>query len=441
MDGSTKATIHDALVKRRAAQFAFLKSMVRLDTSNPPGDQAKAAEKVATMLEGLGFEVTRLKVPKDLAQRRGLVSVTNLIAKRVFGDGPTIALVTALDAPPAGEDWTHDPYDGEIADGVIFGRGLLTGKADLAAYAYAVRGLVDAAAPLIGTVELHVSFDGTGALGAKWLLDENLTTPNLAICAGPARAIAAHSMGTLQLDVEVRGRAAPSHAPERGIDALEGANRIVTLLHQYRAALASRKSKIAGIRHPTLVIEEFYAGSEVGGVPAGARFRVDRRLMPDEDATQVESQLTTMIGTSAAKTPGLRCRIRRTRLIPAMQPTDVGRPLIAAIAQHAKDCTGEAPGAVGVGFDVEARHYSAAGIPTVLYGAGPVDPTTQGMNGPEERLNLDDLRVGTEVVALSLADLLAPRPVVPAAKQAPKQVPEPVPQSAMAAKADAPVNA
>ena len=54
----------------------------------------------------------------------------------------------------------------------------------------------------------------------------------------------------------------------------------------------------------------------------------------------------------------------------------------------------------------DARHYSAAGIPTVLYGAGP--RTLEEANGhrADEKLKLDDLYAATEVVALCLADLL-----------------------------------
>ncbi|MDA0998335.1 MAG: M20/M25/M40 family metallo-hydrolase, partial [Proteobacteria bacterium] len=335
MDATTKAAIQNAMTRRRAAQFKLLTELVGIDTSNPPGDLAEQAERIGKLLEALGFEVERLKVPKEIAARRNRAAVTNLVARRRFSEsGPTVALVTAVDTVPVEDDWTHDPFAGEIKNGVIHGRGVLSGKADLTAQAFAVVALAESAANLTGSVELHVSFDGSGPLGCKWMLDEKLVRPDFVIGAGPARAIAAHSMGTLQIDVEIRGLAAPSHAPERGFDALEGANKVVALLHQYRAGLRDKRSKILGITHPSLVVEEFYAGSEAGGVPAGARFRIDRRLLPEEEAEKVETQLTRMIGSSVAKSPGLRCRIKRAALIPAMRPSDATRPLINLIAGH-----------------------------------------------------------------------------------------------------------
>ena len=60
----------------------------------------------------------------------------------------------------------------------------------------------------------------------------------------------------------------------------------------------------------------------------------------------------------------------------------------------------------GVPLYTDARHYSAAGIPTVLYGAGP--RTLEEANGhmADENLRLDDLYKATEVIALTLLDFL-----------------------------------
>ena len=60
----------------------------------------------------------------------------------------------------------------------------------------------------------------------------------------------------------------------------------------------------------------------------------------------------------------------------------------------------------GVPLYTDARHYSAAGIPTVLYGAGP--RTLEEANGhmADENLLLDDLHKATEVIALTLRDFL-----------------------------------
>jgi acetylornithine deacetylase/succinyl-diaminopimelate desuccinylase-like protein len=57
----------------------------------------------------------------------------------------------------------------------------------------------------------------------------------------------------------------------------------------------------------------------------------------------------------------------------------------------------------------DARHYAAAGIPTILYGAGPRSILEANAHAADEHLQLSDLHAATEIVALALADLLASR--------------------------------
>jgi succinyl-diaminopimelate desuccinylase len=72
-------------------------------SDNPPGDCDRSAETVAKLLEGLGFAVERHKVPDALVKANGMVSATNLIARRRFGQGgPTIALNAHGDVVPPG---------------------------------------------------------------------------------------------------------------------------------------------------------------------------------------------------------------------------------------------------------------------------------------------------------------------------------------------------
>jgi len=98
---------------------------------------------------------------------------------------------------------------------------------------------------------------------------------------------------------------------------------------------------------------------------------------------------------------------RRVLLAKPFVPIPGQEKLVAAIERNARAVLGEAIGTRGVPLYTDARHYSAAGVPTVLYGAGP--RTLEEANGhrADENLVLDDLHKATEVVALSLLDLLA----------------------------------
>ncbi len=90
-------------------------------------------------------------------------------------------------------------------------------------------------------------------------------------------------------------------------------------------------------------------------------------------------------------------------------PSSGQQVLIDALARRGQEVFGFPLPTHGVPIYTDARHYAAAGIPTVLYGAGPRTLAEANGHRPDERLSLADLHRATEVVALALADLLAPR--------------------------------
>ncbi len=400
--------IAEAMVKRRAGQFAFLKDLVRTRTAPSPDGSIKASEKIAQMLEQLGFEVERHARSADDLGASGHPPLQNLVVRSRFGDGPTLALVSHLDTLNPCDDWSVDPFQGHIKDGTMVGIGAVSGKGHLAAQAFAIIALADIGVRPKGTIELHISFDGDsgGRYGAKWLLGEEIVQPDMVIAGGPARAVATQSTGTLVLDVDVRGLTAPAYAPGGGHDAMEAANQALTRLYQFRSALKSKASDVPGLGAPSLTVEHVVAGRTGGGVPDHATLRIDRRILPDEDATQVEKQLTRLIGSTIAKMPGTRCRIRRSVLIPAMAGGEASDFLRDAVAQQLRQRLGEDAPVSGIAFDHEGRHYAARGIPTIMYGAGPMDPLMAGMHGKDESLKLDDLRLATEVLSSAALELL-----------------------------------
>lgn len=400
--------IAEAMVKRRAGQFAFLKDLVRTRTAPSPDGSVKASEKIAQMLEGLGFEVERHAPTADHLGASGHPPLQNLVVRSRFGDGPTLAFASHLDTFTPSDDWSVDPFQGHIKDGTMIGSGAISGKGHLAAQAFAILALADIGARPKGTIELHISFDGDsgGGHGAKWLLSEEIVKPDMVIAGGAARAVATQSTGTLVLDVDVRGATAPAYAPDGGHDAMEAANQALTRLYQFRSTLKSKISDVPGLGAPSLIIEHVSAGRAGGGVPDHAALRIDRRILPDEDATQVEKQLTKLIGSTIAKMAGTRCRIRRTVLIPAMAGGETSNFLCDAIVDQLQQRLGEDALVGGVAYDHEGRHYAANDIPTIVYGAGPVDPVMAGMHGKNESLKLDDLRLATEVLACATLSLL-----------------------------------
>jgi acetylornithine deacetylase/succinyl-diaminopimelate desuccinylase-like protein len=406
-------TLRGFLETQRQAQRDFLAALVRVPSDNPPGDCAPHAEAAAALLEGLGFAVERHPVPAELCAANGMVSATNLMIRRRFGSGagPVIALNAHGDVVAPGAGWSVDPYGAVVIDGVMYGRGVAVSKSDFATYAYALKALEALEAEgvvLAGTVELHLTYDeeAGGAIGPQWLLDTGISKPDLAISAGFSyRVVTAHN-GCLHLEVTVSGRSAHAAQPDSGHDALEAANAVLAMLYDLRDGLKSVRSSVPGIDHPTLVVGLIAGGINTNVVPDKVTFRLDRRLIPEEDAALVEAELRLAIEDAVETLPGISVAIHRLLLATPLGPLPGVERLVGPLCRHASAVLGEEIGTGGLQIYTDARHYSTAGVPTVLYGAGPRSILEANGHRADEKLVLADLDKATLVVAATLAELL-----------------------------------
>ena len=406
-----RRAVAEFCAREHGAQARLLAALVKVPSDNPPGDCAPHAEHAAALLEDLGLSVERYPVPDDLVQANGMVSATNLIVRERFGAGPTIALNAHGDVVPPGEGWSRDPYGAEIRDGWMHGRGVAVSKSDFATYAYALLALKSLARRLAGTVELHLTYDeeAGGAIGPKWLLGRGLTKPDYAISAGFSYAIVTAHNGCLHLEAQITGRSAHAARPETGHDALEAATRVLNALYAHRKHLGDIHSAVDGIASPTLVVGLIKGGINTNVVPDAVTLRLDRRIIPEEDSAEVERVLTRLIRESIAHLPGIGCAVRRIMLAEPLKPVPGLERLVEPLQRNAEAVLGEKVPTHGVPLYTDARHYAAAGIPTALYGAGPRTLTEANAHAADERLPLADLRKATEVVALTLLDLLSGR--------------------------------
>lgn len=410
MNEGAEKRIREFLLREREPQSRFLAELVRVPSDNPPGDCRPHAERAAALLEAIGFEVERHPVPDAVVRGAGMISCTNLIVRQRFGaGGPVVALNAHGDVVPPGLGWSTDPYGAEIRNGAMYGRGVAVSKSDFATYAYALLALKAANAATHGAVELHFTYDEEtgGELGPAWLLAQSLSKPDFVISAGFTHGITIAHNGCLHLEVEVLGRSGHAARPETGIDALEAATAILAGLYAHRRFLAAKRSATPGISHPTLVVGLVNGGISTNVIPDRVSFRVDRRIVPEEDPVVAEQELIAHLHGLAAKWPGIRLQVKRILLARPFTPLPGQEKLVAVIRKHAESVLGDRIEAHGVPLYTDARHYSAAGIPTVLYGAGP--RTLEEANGhrADENLRLEDLYMATEIVALSLRDLLS----------------------------------
>jgi succinyl-diaminopimelate desuccinylase len=406
-------TDHDKLDAWIDAHFdeevKFLQALVQVPTDTPPGNNAPHAERTAELLAAFGFDAEKHAVPDAEVKACGLTSLTNLIVRRPYGEGRTIALNAHGDVVPPGEGWTHDPYGGEIVDGRLYGRASAVSKSDFATYTFAVRAIETLKPQLRGAVELHFTYDEEfgGELGPGWLLKKGLTHPDLLLAAGFSYQVVTAHNGCLQMEVTVHGKMAHAAIPATGIDALQGAVAVLNALYHQNTLYRQITSKVEGITHPYLNVGRIEGGTNTNVVPGKVTFKLDRRMIPEENPAEVETTIRRVIADAAATHPGITVDIKRLLLANALQPMAGNKPLVDALQKHGAEVFGEPILTSGTPLYTDVRLYGEAGVPAAIYGAGPRTVFESNAKRADEHLVLEDLRKATKVVARSLFDLLS----------------------------------
>ncbi|MDC8770488.1 M20/M25/M40 family metallo-hydrolase [Roseateles albus] len=409
-----------------AEEVGFLQALVQVPTDTPPGNNAPHAERTAELLAAMGLTAEKHAVPSEQVQAQGMQSITNLIVRRNYGNsghsgssgqdkaegGPVIALNAHGDVVPPGEGWTHGPYSGELVGdlltGKIYGRAAAVSKSDFASYSFALRALESLGLDLHGGVELHFTYDEEfgGELGPGWLLKQGLSKPDLLLAAGFSYQVVTAHNGCLQMEVTLHGKAAHAAYPDSGVDALQAAVAVLNALYAQNEHYKSISSEVTGITHPYLNVGRIEGGSNTNVVPGKVSFKLDRRMIPEENPILVEAQIRALIRDAVAELPGISVDIKRLLLAHALKPNPANQALVAALQKHGEAIFGEPIPTSGTPLYTDVRLYGAYGIPAAIYGAGPRTVLESNAKRADEHLNLADLRGATKVVARTLLDLL-----------------------------------
>ena len=222
----------------------ILRDLIRIDTTNPPGNETAAAKYVAENLSQDGFECTL----HESAPGRGNV-ITRLAGT---GEKPSLLLLSHLDIVAANpNEWSVDPFGGVVKDGFVWGRGALDMKGMTAIELMALKLLKRNGVKLKGDVVLAATADEEkgGEAGAGYLL-ENFPQEvfadyvlneggGLAISAGTKNVYTVQTAekGLLWLRVKARGFPGHGSTPNVADNAILRMNKVIEQLENYRAPI------------------------------------------------------------------------------------------------------------------------------------------------------------------------------------------------------------
>jgi acetylornithine deacetylase/succinyl-diaminopimelate desuccinylase-like protein len=408
-------------VTREAAEI--LSRYVRIDSSHPRGRTVETAALFADHLAAEQIDYRLYPSPEE--------GKVNLLARLKATDpvGKPLVLSNHMDVVQAvAADWRFDPYSGEIADGYVYGRGALDmkgmGVMELLTVLMLKRHNVNLARDVI--LMCNCDEEIGSPMGARWMIEEHFAdlNPEFVLDEGGSGMKGFFSAGDVfeisvsekrAVRIKMVARAEPGHASQPWDEA--ATHRLVRAAHAVltqppedrecppvaefvkRLGGGSVREEIAAHRatkpllHDTVSLTMLSGGYKINVIPEQAEMSFDCRLLPDTDERAFISNLEQTIND-----PGVRLEVTWPDAPPSTAAW--GAPLFRAIEAA---CTDYAPNvivapSICVG-GTDARYFRQRGVPS--YGLVPClfdAEDLKGYHGINERLSLDNLRLGTQIV-------------------------------------------
>jgi succinyl-diaminopimelate desuccinylase len=331
--------------------------LVRSNTINPPGNESELAIELGKALTVLGLHT----IVQSLAPGRA-----NLVAWNREAIGPRICFTGHLDTVPLGSSvWKYAPFEAELIDGRLYGRGSSDMKGGIAAFLHALQSFHAEFGYLPPILVILTAGEETGCEGAKRLaeLDFRSLVVGALIVGEPTsgHCMVGHK-GALWLKAKTSGKAAHGAMPELGDNAIYHAVDAIQRVRVFDFDVSS--DPLLG--DPTLNVGTIAGGLNVNSVPDSAAFEIDLRTIPDLAHDELSDRLAAYLGDKVT--------LRVSVDVPALT-NDLSNPWILRTAAVAESVTGPSPRARTVAFfsDGPVLRQLLGEVPTVVLGPG--EPT------------------------------------------------------------------
>ena len=362
----------------------LLGALVSIDSVNPdlvPGahGEGEIAAFVSDWLGRRGLEVH--------LEDSGRVDRPNVVAVvRGTGGGRSLMLNAHMDT--VGVAGMQNPFQAEIREGRLYGRGSMDTKAALAAFMTALAEAKDL--PLRGDVILTAVVDeeyasaGTEAVVKKWNAEAALVGEPTGL-----QIVTAHK-GFVWFEIETRGVAAHGSRPDLGVDAIAKMGKVLVQIDERASRLL--KSRAHAILGPGSIHASLIkGGQELSSYPASCRLGIERRTIPEESLDAIEEDLRLMLDGIAREDPGFEATLRR---LFSREPFEArwDEPVVELAKRHVEAVTKRPAVLSGMSSWMDSALISAAGIPAVIMG-----PVGSGLHGETEWADVASVRMCSEI--------------------------------------------
>ncbi|HEY6114352.1 MAG TPA: M20 family metallopeptidase [Candidatus Dormibacteraeota bacterium] len=375
-----------------ARTAAILADLVRARSQNPMDGEAAVADYITEFLRRVGLEVTS---PEVLPGRPNVVG-----RLRGSGGGPVVAFNTHMDTVPEGNGWTRAPFEGEVIDGRLYGRGAADAKGPLAAFLAAIEALAGSAVQLRGDLVMTAVVDEeTGSRGARALVPA--LEVDMAVVGEPTSMdVGIAHRGSLRPVLAVNGRTAHSSRPDQGVNAIYQSVPVVEAFRSYADRIRGRTHPLCG--SPSAAITMMSAGVAENVIPGLCELTLDRRMIPGEVEAEVVAEIEQVLADVRAERPDVDVRIARMLATTGgASELDPDHPLVVLALASAHAATGRQASVIGLSGACDMTHFRAHGVPCVVLGPGDSAQAHQ----PDESIDIRELHQGA--LAYSLVALEA----------------------------------
>ncbi|EJN16154.1 acetylornithine deacetylase or succinyl-diaminopimelate desuccinylase [Bradyrhizobium sp. YR681] len=338
-----------------------LAELIAIDTQNPPGHEAPAAQYLRDLLAAGGFDVALQ------AYKPGRV---NVVARLQNGAGPVFAFNTHMDVVPAGEGWSSDPFGLTEKDGRLYGRGACDCKGPLAAMLEAMRMLAADRTAWSGTLlGVFVADEEIASEGAKFYAAGHPGIDAAVVGEPTSNAVFSAHKGSLRPVVRVFGVSAHSGTPHLGENAIYRAGELLCLVAEHHDTVVRHRS------HPlvgaaSLTVTRINGGHADNVLPGACDLLLDRRMVPGEDEAAVKREIEALL-VVARERFGLRAEIVDYKATTGGATETAQESAIVQASLAASRAHGVTkPGPFGFQGACDLVHFAGVGAQGVVIGPG-----------------------------------------------------------------------